>query len=239
VAGDYRVSLLGNGDYQVKDLRAGRPDGVDELDHVQFLAFADGTYSVAAIALPATVTVTGTARGDVIDAGHSPVGQPLLTDRGDLILAGAGNDQVTAGSGDDTILGGSGHDTLLGGAGNDLLDGGAGRDVLTGGMGADVFRFTGLADLLPTGRADTITDFSHAEGDVIDFSALAVSCGVALLFDAAATTLSGLAGEMIAQRNLTGYRVLGDVDGDAVADFALQVNTAINLVAADIHLWGG
>ena len=66
------------------------------------------------------------------------------------------------------IIGGAGNDTLTGGAGNDTLYGGTGNDTLTGGLGADTFVFgaEGAANL------DKILDFSNAQGDKIDISAL-------------------------------------------------------------------
>ena len=64
------------------------------------------------------------------------------------------------------VTGGPGADILLGAGGADTLDGGAGADTLTGGSGADTFV------LRPGAHADLITDFSHAQGDKIDLSAL-------------------------------------------------------------------
>ena len=58
------------------------------------------------------------------------------------------------------------HDTLSGGTGNDKLTGGADADNLTGGTGADKFV------LNTTASADTITDYSSSQGDVLDISAL-------------------------------------------------------------------
>lgn len=50
-------------------------------------------------------------------------------------------------------------------AGNNRLDGKTGADTLTGGSGADTF-------VSGTGSGhDTITDFSSADGDMIDVSA--------------------------------------------------------------------
>jgi Ca2+-binding RTX toxin-like protein len=82
----------------------------------------------------------------------------------DTIHGGAGNDTLYGNAGNDTLSGDSGNDVLIGGAGNDRLDGGAGSDVLTGGPGADVFIY-GTGD-----GADTISDFSHADGDRIDLT---------------------------------------------------------------------
>jgi len=68
--------------------------------------------------------------------------------------------------GDDILIGGSGNDFLVGGDGNDILFGGAGFDTLTGGAGADTFK---LSDL---NTADLIVDYSGAQGDKVDLSAL-------------------------------------------------------------------
>ena len=57
----------------------------------------------------------------------------------------------------------SGNDTLVGSADTDTLSGGLGNDTLTGGAGAD--RFVIALD----GSLDTLTDFSPALGDLIQF----------------------------------------------------------------------
>ena len=77
------------------------------------------------------------------------------------IYGGINDDTLLGGGGDDYLWGGEGDDLLEGGTGNDTLDGGSGNDRLTGGAGADLFR------IRPEG-AGTITDFSDADGDVID-----------------------------------------------------------------------
>ena len=63
------------------------------------------------------------------------------------------------------VMGSMFNDHLVGDAGDNLLDGKGGDDVLTGGLGADIFVFR------PGYGADTITDFSAAQGDTIDLSA--------------------------------------------------------------------
>jgi RTX calcium-binding nonapeptide repeat (4 copies) len=72
-------------------------------------------------------------------------------------------------SGNAQLLGGDSNDKLLGGRGNDFLCGGFGTDTLTGGLGADLFvvRFSTIAPDSNPLMADTITDFSAAEGDQI------------------------------------------------------------------------
>nr|WP_255303161.1 VCBS domain-containing protein [Cobetia sp. 5-11-6-3] len=90
-----------------------------------------------------------------------------------------GNDTLVGGAGSDSLEGGSGTDTLKGGDGADLLIGGTGNDILTGGDGADTFQWMSGDDVNSEGgmATDTITDFSVADGDVIDLSDLLQSNG--------------------------------------------------------------
>ena len=76
---------------------------------------------------------------------------------------GSGNDTIKGNSAANYLFGFDGDDHLDGGAGNDQLEGGRGADTLTGGKGADHFIFASPLD----GKADTITDFSFSEGDVL------------------------------------------------------------------------
>jgi Ca2+-binding RTX toxin-like protein len=76
-------------------------------------------------------------------------------------------ENVLGNAGDNVIRGGVGSDTLNGAVGNDTLHGGEGRDQLTGGSGADAFVFD-TAVMKTT--ADTILDFSLAQGDRIHLS---------------------------------------------------------------------
>ena len=77
---------------------------------------------------------------------------------------GTPNDILTGTSNTDYLLGNLGNDVLSGLGGNDVLVGGAGIDTLTGGLGADRF-------VLTNGDGpDLITDFSVAQGDILDIS---------------------------------------------------------------------
>ena len=87
----------------------------------------------------------------------------------DDLFGGTGNDTLSGGAqcdllfglqGNDLLNGGYGNDTLSGGADNDTLNGNFGNDIMTGGLGADTFVFD-------DGGAKTVTDFSLAEGDIL------------------------------------------------------------------------
>jgi len=80
----------------------------------------------------------------------------------DYSMAGQ-NIKISGGNGDDIIWGSNADENILGDAGNDVLFGGAGTNILTGGSGADEFQFT------HTSIADTISDYSKADGDVLKF----------------------------------------------------------------------
>jgi len=94
------------------------------------------------------------------------------TDGADTLYGKGGNDVIYGGAGNDTLYAGTGNDRLVGGAGDDTLVGGPGNDILTGGTGADTFKWV-LNDA-SGGATDVITDFSKAQGDVLDLSDLLV-----------------------------------------------------------------
>jgi Ca2+-binding RTX toxin-like protein len=130
--------------------------------------------------------LTGSTANNVIEGGQG----------NDTISGGAGFDtasyasssgvtvslaitveQDTGGAGYDTLIGmehllGSAYgDALTGNAAANQLTGGLGSDVLTGGLGVDSFIYTSLLDS-EVGSADTLTDFSAAQNDRINLSAI-------------------------------------------------------------------
>jgi Ca2+-binding RTX toxin-like protein len=61
--------------------------------------------------------------------------------------------------------------SIAGNSANNILSGGHGSDTLTGAEGSDTFRFSLLSDSdLTQSTADLITDFTAAQGDLIDLS---------------------------------------------------------------------
>jgi hypothetical protein len=112
---------------------------------------------------------------NLLDGGSGS--DSLVGGEGDDLLAGGGDDDdLLGGAGDDRLEGGDGADNLLGDAGDDVLDGGPGNNRLSGDAGADRF-------IVSDFDVDEILDLNVAEGDVVDFSALAqeaLSAGLAL-----------------------------------------------------------
>lgn len=159
--------------------------------------------------------ITGNAGDDVIAGGTGD----------DTLDGGTGNDTLIGGNGADILTGDDGNDVLSGGNGNDLLVGGAGMDTLTGGAGADRFRFNAAGDSTVS-LPDVITDFSTGQGDRIDFSkfdaALTKAGSATLHLGGNAFTHS--AGEVIQFSSGGNTMIAGDLNGDGMADFAIQLN---------------
>ena len=163
----------------------------------------------------------------------------LFGDAGNDVLNGhKGNDTLDGGADNDMLDGGAGNDALFGGDGDDVLIGSWGIDTLAGGSGADMFVF-GSAD---TGswqsKADTILDFSRADGDMIDLSAMdAVEGGGDDAFSFIGTSaFSGTAGELRYFADPDGAFLAGDTDGDGAADFFIRVDGVSDLSQADFVL---
>ncbi|WP_435257285.1 calcium-binding protein [Thioclava sp. FR2] len=171
-------------------------------------------------------TLQGGAGSDQIfgDGGNDFL---LGEDGNDTIWAGQGNDFVGGGAGDDVMYATNGVNRIYGGVGNDTIHAGLGRDVMTGSPGADVFVFSDLATIgIGTGR-DVITDFTPGS-DKIDLRDLD-------------QTFNGVAG-LIGGGHSSFYffapagLLIGDQDGDGVADWVIQLIGSPMVTATDFLL---
>jgi len=160
-----------------------------------------------------------------IDTVNSSVTYSLAANVENLSLTGTGAINGTGNDLSNIILGNAGANVLSGGAGNDYLTGAGGADSLTGGAGADRFIFTAISDST-SAAMDRITDFNWADGDYIDLTR--IDADSALAGDQAFSFVSAFskqAGQAMlaydAATNTTTFS--GDVNGDGVADFVLQI----------------
>ena len=121
---------------------------------------------------------------------------------------------------------GAGNDTVIGSAGADTILGGAGKDVFTGGAGADTFKFVAVTDSGIGANWDLITDFTVGT-DLIDLAGIDANRNVAgdqAFSYIGGTAFSGVAGELRADNDTVEYtRLLGDTNGDKVADFEIRL----------------
>ena len=165
-----------------------------------------------------------------------------------LVLQGTGNLDGTGNALDNTVYGTNGNnvlsgldgrDTINGGGGNDRINGGAGSDFLSGGTGADTFVFNGTGDFESAGPVERISDFSRTDGDRLDFSAFdanANAAGVQHFNFVGAAAFSHTAGELHYAAVSGGVLLTGDVNGDAIADFSLQIAGVTLLQTSDFIL---
>ncbi len=158
----------------------------------------------SAAALGALAGCGGDDGGGAAEAEAGP-GTGFLSDAGDMLMGGDGNDMLTnswkvsvieAGGGDDTIFGatvaeairaGTGDDIVDGGDGDDMIDGGAGDDMITGGAGNDRM-FGGVVGGGDAGGFDTAVyedvwtgyrvSGARAEGEWAVFTVLDMEVGV-------------------------------------------------------------
>ena len=165
----------------------------------------------------------------------------------DTITGSSGVNGLDGGAGNDVLLGLGGADTLLGGTGADQLTGGGGRDVMTGGADNDTFIFLTTSDMgSTTTTRDVITDFTHGQ-DLFNFAA--IDANTALAGDQAFTFLAtagaaftGMRGQLQwLQEDPAGTAsdrtiVLGDINGDRVADFHVELSGLVALTASDFAL---
>lgn len=135
-----------------------------------------------------------------------------------------------------TLVGNAGANRLSGGGGEDLLIGGLGRDTLVGGEGIDTFRFLSLTDST-TAAPDLIVDFDFNRVDLSAIDANALARGNQAFTWVGGNEFTGTAGELrLSQTTVNGktvWTLVGDVNGDSQADFAIQFDNDPALYGPD------
>lgn len=218
---DTVVELAGEGnDTVITSINYTLPDNVEKMQlAVEGLTVKGNALANTITGSAGSDTIYGGAGNDILDgmAGNDILFGDIGNDR---ITGGAGNDTMYGGDGADVLIGGTGNDMFFGGAGNDTLDAGAGNNLMWGDAGADTFLFRKDA----IGFVSMINDFSSAQGDKIDLS----------LIDANTKTTADDPFKFIGSRAFSGKgaelrfevsgadtKIMGDVNGDKVADFTI------------------
>ncbi len=174
------------------------------------------------------------APGEGTDTIFASVAYALATDsRIEFLRANAGSVGLAL-TGNETA------NAIDGNVGDDTLRGGGGADVLTGGGGQKLYIIATLSDstVAASGR-DLITDFSVAAGDRIDVHFLDADTTVGLdqKFTFIGTSgFEGIAGQLRYTDFGTATGISGDVNGDAVADFAILLSGSQTLTASNFIL---
>jgi Ca2+-binding RTX toxin-like protein len=208
--------------------------------------------------LAVTVNANAPGVGGAIDATRSLAIKVL--DAIEIINGDNGPNTLVGGYWTERINGLGGNDNIFGNGGNDRITGGLGADVLTGGPGVDVFVYAAVAEsvagfagffdngyFIPAssvGVRDIIADFTPGQ-DRIDLSAIDASTAAAgnqAFAWLGAGNFSGIAGQLIVRTyDLAGTTadrtmIYGDVDGDRLADFQVEMTGLKPLAANDFVL---
>jgi Ca2+-binding RTX toxin-like protein len=164
-----------------------------------------------------------------------------------LTLTGAGNVNGRGNAAANDLVGNSGKNQLKGLDGNDLLRGAGGADQLWGGKGRDTFDFNSIAEIgRLAGNRDIVRDFKHLVDKIdlksIDANASAGGNDAYKFVAAEGSQFSGVAGQLTwDQVNKAGTSndvtlVRGDVNGDKIADFTLELTGLVTLTKGDFIL---
>ena len=113
--------------------------------------------------------------------------------------------------------------TTLSSATQAIQDCGAGVDNLTGGLGADVFKLNTTTESLVGLLHDAILDFSSLDGDKIDLSVIDAQTNIAgnQAFIGLVNTFSNQSGQLMFDSAT--HSVFGDINGDGIADFQIEL----------------
>lgn len=168
----------------------------------------------------------------------------------DTLLGGQGNDVVAGGDGGDFVNGNLGDDILSGDGGDDTVSGEGGTDYLTGGDGQDLFVFAAGSSSAAAGIIDSVLDWTsgdriHVEAAQHGFASISApmtpgySYGgynygpmpgdesfSAMMTQANATLAADPALGIVAAKTAFDVIVFVDVDGDHMADLAIQLANA-------------
>lgn len=187
-------------------------------------------------------SISGSAGGDTIWGmggddnvqGADGDDQVFGGEGADSVYGGNGNDTIAGDAGADRLRGDAGNDSLSGGAGNDILDGSLGQDVMAGGLGADQFTYNNLE-----ASGEIIFDFSRAEGDRVNLGPLdanTVADGNQAFAFIGTAAFSKVAGQLRYEVTGADSYVMGDLNGDGVADFRLLMKNVTSFQSSDFML---
>ncbi len=153
------------------------------------------------------------------------------SDNADVLTGTGGNDWIHGNIGADVIDGGAGGDSLFGGSGRDRLIGGVGADTMSGGAGSDTFVFRSASESLSGAGSRDVIEWFQRGADKIDLGLIDANTSVAgdQVFHFAGNTSAVEANSISFFHSEKATVIQGDVDGDANADFQIELNSAISL----------
>lgn len=186
-----------------------------------------------------TGDVINEAVGEGSDKVITSVSYTLSANIERISIQGTAAINLTGNADGNVIIGNAAANTLSGGDGNDTISGSGGTDILIGGNGLEQFIFAALTDSqVGAGVRDIITDFVSGTDRIslssIDANTVTGGDQAFTLINTAA--FSSVAGQL--RYEVTGGNTIleGDVGGDGVADFQIELTGVHSFVAADLIL---
>lgn len=134
---------------------------------------------------------------------------------------------------------GSGSDVIIGSSDADVIGLGAGADDLTGGAGLDIFDMDSVTESRPGALADTIVDFEPGLDKISlkDIDASTKKSGNQAFTFIGSSAFSGAAGQLrVDHLDATSTTIFGDVNGDRLADFQINLISYVLLQSSDFTL---
>jgi serralysin len=126
-------------------------------------------------------------------------------------------------------------ENAIGGSFNDTIIANQAANRLTGGGGSDTFRWTTLTDAA-AGTADHVTDFSNVAGDKIDLGGIDANSptpGDDSFAFIGTGAFNGTPGQLRYEVISGNLHLLGDVDGNGVADLQIIFDNITSLAVTD------
>ena len=179
-----------------------------------------------------TADVITELKGGGSDSVKSSVSYTLSANVENLTLAGTLAIDAT---------GNIGKNVLIGNKAANIITGGKGQDVMTGGLGADTFDFNSTLDSAATLKHDLIKDFVHLTDKIdlltIDADTTNTGNGTFTFLVGLGTAFKlGMAGQVHFVTSGANTLIEGDTNGDAIADFQIELTGIIALTGADFML---
>ncbi|MEQ1756126.1 MAG: peroxidase family protein [Micropepsaceae bacterium] len=151
----------------------------------------------------------------------------------ETFIGGSGNDTFTG-----RTAGGANAVTFVGGGGIDTFIAGNSVETMTGGIDADIFQYLSSGGVGTGGGRSIITDFHHAEGDIIDLTSIdantTVSGNQAFDFIGSAAFSDPTVGATLAAGQIRWQ--LFDSDGNGSLDSTLIQGNLNDNLSADFEI---
>jgi Ca2+-binding RTX toxin-like protein len=189
-------------------------DGGSGTDTLSYFGSKGGV----TVSLATNTASGGHATGDVISSFENLSGSDLA-------------DTLTGSDGVNRLVGLGDNDVIAGQGGNDDVMGNGAADKMSGGAGADHFSYQSFGDSGVLLGQDEITDFSHAQGDKIDFSFMSTVGSSEFHF--LGTKAGTQAGDV--SFGFSGNDTIVTVESGApnTLDMSIRLDGQISLVASD------